>query len=126
MVLNHASFYSSIGTFGQAKVLYLHSSSSTFDTPLPPKSHALPKVSISICLESIFLAFLRSVHPGPCLDLCLILHIQWLDVPDTVSVFVNATVTAEEAHASNARDALGEPCILVLVCLIDEILCFEV
>ena len=41
-------------------------------------------------------------------------------------VLVDAAITAKEAHARNARDALCKPSILVLVCLVDEILCFEV
>lgn len=59
-------------------------------------------------------------------DFCLILYIQWFDVPDTVCIFVDATITAEETHASNTGDTLGDPGILILVRSVDEILCCEV
>jgi hypothetical protein len=69
---------------------------------------------------------LRSAHPSPRLDFCFILDVQGFDVPDPVSVLVDAAITAEEAHTSDTGDTLGKPCILVLVRGVNEILCLEV
>lgn len=44
-----------------------------------------------------------------------------LDVPDHLGVFIDTSVTAEEAHACNGGDGLGSPFILVLVGLVDEL-----
>jgi hypothetical protein len=52
----------------------------------------------------------------------LLLHIQGFDIPDTLCIFLNATITAEETHPSHTRDALADPTILVLECLINEVL----
>jgi hypothetical protein len=59
-------------------------------------------------------------------DLTFILDIQRLDVPDGVSILIDAPIAAEEAHASNTGDALGNPLVLVLVRSVDEILRREV
>lgn len=45
---------------------------------------------------------------------------QRLDIPNTLRILVNATITAEEAHTSHTGDALGEPLILVLVGFVNE------
>jgi hypothetical protein len=46
------------------------------------------------------------------------LRLDWLNVPDHLRVFVNATITREEAHARHARDGLGQPLVLLLVGLV--------
>lgn len=51
---------------------------------------------------------------------------QWLNVPDHIGVFLNASVAAEESHPADAGNAFADPFILVLVCLIDECVCFDV
>lgn len=40
---------------------------------------------------------------------------EGLNVPDLISVLVDAAVAAEESHPGNARDGLGDPFFLVLV-----------
>ena len=43
-----------------------------------------------------------------------------LHVPDAFRILLNASVTAEEAHTTDAGDTLGDPFILVLVRLVDK------
>lgn len=45
-----------------------------------------------------------------------------LNIPDHLRVFIDAPITAKEAHPAHTRDALGQPLFLVLVCLINQIL----
>jgi hypothetical protein len=45
---------------------------------------------------------------------------QRLDVPDTLRILVNATITAEETHARHTRDTLADPLVLVLVGFVNE------
>jgi hypothetical protein len=47
---------------------------------------------------------------------------EWLDVPDHLCVLVDAPIAGEEAHPSDAGDALCDPFLLVLIRLIDELL----
>jgi hypothetical protein len=49
-----------------------------------------------------------------------------LRVPDLLSILLNASIGAEEAHPRHSCDCLGEPFLLVLVRLIDEILRVDV
>ena len=51
---------------------------------------------------------------------------DWLSVPDTLSVLVNATITAEEAHSCNRGDAFGNPLVLVAIGLVDELVRLDV
>ncbi len=60
----------------------------------------------------------------PALDLSL--RRQRLNIPDRLCVLLYTPVAAEEAHAGYARDRLGEPLLLVLVCLVDQGLCLDV
>lgn len=48
------------------------------------------------------------------------LRLERLNVPDTLRVFVNAAVGAEETHAGDALDRLADPLLLVLVSLVNE------
>jgi hypothetical protein len=54
------------------------------------------------------------------------LHWAGLDVPDAISILVDCTIAREEAHPADACNALGDPSILILVTLVNEILGFEV
>lgn len=51
----------------------------------------------------------------------LLVNLERLDVPNLLCVLVDATVTAEETHAGHAGDGLGDPLLLVLVRLVDEV-----
>lgn len=51
---------------------------------------------------------------------------QRLDVPDHLSIFVDATVAGEETHSGNRSDRLGQPLLLVLVRFINEVLSVNV
>lgn len=57
---------------------------------------------------------------------CLCRRVQRLNVPDTLRILVDAAITAEEAHARHTGDALGEPLVLVAVCLIHQRLRLDV
>jgi hypothetical protein len=54
------------------------------------------------------------------------LRSQRLNIPDTLSILIDATITAEEAHASNTHDALRNPFILILVRNIHKVLSLNV
>ncbi len=45
---------------------------------------------------------------------------QRLDIPDALGILVDATVAAEEPHAGDAGDALGDPLVLVTVSIVDQ------
>lgn len=49
-----------------------------------------------------------------------------LDVPDTLSILVDATIRAEESHASYATDALADPLVLVAVLGVHHLLRVDV
>ncbi len=49
-----------------------------------------------------------------------LLRCQRLHVPDAVGILPDAPITAEETHPRNARDALADPLVLVLVRLVHE------
>ena len=63
-----------------------------------------------------------------CHNLCTILfrRVHWLYVPNALGVLVNAPIGAEEAHARDADDGLGQPSLLVLVGLVDELVSVNV
>lgn len=52
----------------------------------------------------------------------LFLHIQRLDIPNTLRILLDASITAEETHPRNAGDAFTDPAILILERLINQIL----
>jgi hypothetical protein len=60
-----------------------------------------------------------SLLQAACLTL---LWCQRLHVPDTLRILVDATITAEESHSSNANNSLANPLILVLIGLVDQCL----
>lgn len=76
---------------------------------------ALTNPPISLCLET-----------RPLSHHVLLFDFEWLDVPDALGVFVDASVRGEETHAGHARDALGDPLVLVAVGGVDEILGLQV
>ena len=45
---------------------------------------------------------------------------QRLHVPYAISIFHDTPITTEEAHSADTGDTLAYPCILILVCLVDE------
>lgn len=49
-----------------------------------------------------------------------------LNVPDLLSVFINAPITSEEAHTGNRSDTLGNPLVLVAISLIHEAMRLDV
>lgn len=51
---------------------------------------------------------------------------QRLHIPNRIGVFLDAAIAAEEAHAADAGDALGDPFVLVLVCLVHQRVGFDV
>lgn len=56
----------------------------------------------------------------------LLRDVQRLNVPNLLSVLVDAAVASEEAHSGHGQDALGHPLILVLVGLVNESVCLNV
>lgn len=44
-----------------------------------------------------------------------------LSVPDTLGVFVDASIAAEETHACDRSDTLRNPLILITVCFVDQL-----
>jgi hypothetical protein len=56
----------------------------------------------------------------------LILGDKWLNIPNALSVLVNAPVTREETHARHSGDALRCPLLRVLIAFVDELLCLDV
>lgn len=74
----------------------------------------------------------------------LLRWLHWLDVPDHLGILVDTSVyeslakllksepklgipvTAEESHSSNRRNRLGQPFLLVLVRLVDQLLRIDV
>ena len=40
---------------------------------------------------------------------------QWFDVPDHISVLLDASVTAEKSHPADTGNALADPFVLVFV-----------
>ncbi len=58
--------------------------------------------------------------------LSTVLDVQWLDIPDTIRILLDTSVTREEAHPGHTRDTLAEPFILVLVCRINQVVCLQV
>jgi hypothetical protein len=58
--------------------------------------------------------------------LSTIRDIKWLDIPDTLRVLLDTSVTGEEAHSRHTRDTLADPFILVLVRNVDQIMRFQV
>ena len=58
--------------------------------------------------------------PGPYHRPLLRLRRQRLYIPDALRILLNASVATEEAHPRHARDALGDPLVLILVRLVDE------
>lgn len=76
-------------------------------------------------LQSLFV-FLLSHLCFLCGSSIKILWHQWLNVPNSLSILVDATITAEETHSGNTLDTLANPLILVLVCLVDQSLSLNV
>ena len=71
-------------------------------------SHLMHIASLPQALDRL----LRSIHR-------ITLWWQRLNIPDHVRIFLNATITAEEAHSADTRDTLCDPLVLVLVGFID-------
>src|SRR5690348_9213833 len=63
-----------------------------------------------------------SIHPLP----GLVPHIQRLNVPDTISILSNDTVSREEAHSGHTSDGLRNPLILIQECLVNHLLCADI
>ncbi len=87
------------------------------------------EIKTILSFSPCFCAFQHSlcaIEPGPLPHLILALHVQRLNVPNGFSILIDAAITAEEAHARHARDALRKPLVLVLVRRIDEIMRCEV
>lgn len=56
----------------------------------------------------------------------LLRDVQRLNVPNLLSILVNAAIASEEAHSGHGHDALGHPLILVLVGFVNESVCLDV
>lgn len=55
-----------------------------------------------------------------------VLDEQWLHVPNTLGILVDASVRTEETHSGDAADALGHPLILVSVFIVHHLLGVDV
>lgn len=84
--------------------------------PFPPQhlninnTHSILNLQLPLA-QPIFLVILRN---------------QRLHIPNALSIFINTSITTEEAHSRNTQDSLGDPLILVLVRLIDQSLRLDV
>lgn len=76
--------------------------------------HSLCK--LNVCTQHLALAPSRAIS----------LRLDRLNVPDHLRVLVNATIAREETHTRHAGDGLGQPLVLLLVCLVNEALCVNV
>lgn len=56
----------------------------------------------------------------------LLLRHQGLDIPDHIGILLDAPITREETHAAHTADALADPFVLILVCLVYQRLCLDV
>jgi len=54
------------------------------------------------------------------------LYRQRLHIPDHLSILIDTAVAREEAHPTDSRDALGQPPVLILVRLVDELVRLDV
>ncbi len=55
-----------------------------------------------------------------------LLNLERLQIPDHISVLLDAPVAAEEAHSSHTSNALLEPSILVLVRFINQLVRLDI
>lgn len=56
----------------------------------------------------------------------LALHLDRLNIPDHLGVLVDTPITREESHPRYTRNRFGQPLLLILVRLIDQLLRIEV
>lgn len=87
-------------------------------TPPNPCQSALARLIPSLNFASTSLYPLR-FH-------LLVMNDERLDVPNHIRVLIDATITAEEAHASHRDDRLLDPLLLVLVRLVHEVVRLDV